>query len=122
MATCCVAFRPLVHRILGLSTISTAEDTYGLPTISGGSAKTRRRTKRRKEHPLDVTVDEFELGAQDAHRVYGAAVSTIDERGVLESRSGASENGGFYSAEPDGTRSEEAIIKWDISRTGPSGR
>ena len=120
MATCCVAFRPLVHSIFGLSPLNSVEDTYGLETISGGTAKNRRRKKPRKEHPLDVTVDEFELG-QDRDRTHGVAVSTIDERGVMEP-SRASANGGLYSAGPGGTSSEEAIIKWDISRTGPSGR
>lgn len=124
MAACCVALRPLVHRIFGLSTIHSVESTYELgqpTTISGGTAKTRRRTKPRKEHPLDVTVDEFELWAQNEDRMRGVAASTINDRGVLES-SPAPENGSLYSAGPDGTRSEEAIIKWDISRAGPSGR
>lgn len=120
MATCCVAFRPLVHSIFGLSAISSVEDTYGMETISGSGAKNRRRRKPRKDHPLDVTVDEFELGAQDRDRTYGVAVSTIDERGVLEPPR-ASVNGRFYRAGPEGTSSEEAIIKREILRTGPSG-
>jgi len=124
IAASCVALRPLVHRVLGFSSVHSADDNYGSeqqPTISGGDAKYRRRTKLRKEHPLDVTVDEFELGVHNKDHGYGVAVSTIDERGVGEPPR-TPETRSVYSAGPGGTGSAEAIVRRDMTWMGSAGR